>query len=281
MKNPPSPSIGWGQVPPARAGSCLAGVGDEGVDPLMCVGGDEGAHHRAVREGIAAREVRDRRDEPFRELVVAGGLDEDAGGRDAGLAGRPERGPRRLAGGMFEVGVGEDEEWALAPELKRYRRPARAAHARDLAAGRGRAGECHLVDPAVRDQRAPGIGAAGYDVEDSGRQARLAREHRVVQGREAGERRRLHHRRVPRRERVRGLLRDLEERRVPGRERPDHAVGLEDRRREDVAPERHHPPFQLVRRPRAVLELLGAPRRLGPGLGEGPPAVLAVEAREP
>ena len=281
MKNPPFWVAGWGQVPPAR--TAPASWASATRSWTLC---RESAEMRGPitvpsAKGSPPAKPATACDEPLRELAVAGGLDEDPGGRDAGLAGRPERRPRRLAHGMFEVGVGEDEEGALAPELKGHRSPARAAHARDLAAGRGRAGEGHLVDPAVRDERASRVGAAGHDVEDSGRQARLAREDCVVEGRKARERRRLHHRRVPRRERVRGLLRDLEEGRVPGGERPDDAVWLEDRRREDVAPERHHPPFELVRRARAVLELLGASRRLGPGLGEGPPAVLAVQAREP
>ena len=44
-------------------------------------------------KGSPARKAGDRHDEPFRELAVAGGLDEDPGGRDAGLAGRPRTPP--------------------------------------------------------------------------------------------------------------------------------------------------------------------------------------------
>ena len=102
-------------------------------------------------------------------------LDEQARARHAVLAGVVvlERG---LLRGRVEVGVGEDEERALAAQLGRERDEILRGRRRHEPARIGGAGEAHAAQAAVRDERRSGLLADALDdVEDAGRELGLLR----------------------------------------------------------------------------------------------------------
>ncbi len=76
----------------------------------------------------------------------------------------------------LEVGVGQDDVRALAAELERHPLQRPAALGADLAAHGGRAGEGHLVDAGVVDQRRPRLAVAGEHVYRALREAGLKRQ---------------------------------------------------------------------------------------------------------
>ncbi len=97
----------------------------------------------------------------------------------------------------------------------------------DQRAGAVGAGERHLGDQRVLDQRRADVGTeAGDDVDHAGREARLLDQLHEFEHRRRGEFRRLQHDRVAGGERGRELPRGEQQRRIPRRDGGDHAERL-------------------------------------------------------
>ncbi len=153
------------------------------------------AHVGAVGEGVA---------EPHRPRAGGEALQEGVGDRlvdvqpldgDAELSGGGEAGAYGAGGGLFEVGVVQDQHGVLAAEFERDADQAGGGALGDLAAGAGGAGEGDVVgvlDDLGADDRA----LAEHDLEDALGQAGLDEQVTGPQGGEAGLGVRLHHDRV-------------------------------------------------------------------------------------
>ena len=79
---------------------------------------DERADLDAIFDAVADLELRNSGGKASRELVVHGGLDVDAIGADAGLAGIAVLGCQSALDGCVEIGVVEDDEGGVATELE-------------------------------------------------------------------------------------------------------------------------------------------------------------------
>ena len=102
--------------------------------------------------------------EPRAELVRDRALDDELAGRHADLALVHEGAERGRVDGVVEVGVREDDERVEAAELEHDALQVPARRLRELAAGRGRAGEVdppdgRVLDELVADRRRPRPGA--------------------------------------------------------------------------------------------------------------------------
>ena len=107
------------------------------------------------------------------ERVVDAGLDVDAVGADAGLAGVPELAGDRTLDRLVEVGVVEDDERRVAAQLHRGPLDRVGALLEQDLADLGRAGEGDLAHGLVGAQLgADRAGAAGDHVEHARRDAR-------------------------------------------------------------------------------------------------------------
>ena len=164
-------------------------------------------------------------DERFRDVL----LHEEARARAAHLPLiEPDRRDDRLHR-RVEVGRVEDDGRRLAAELERELDAApRRLAAEELADAR-RARERHLVDARVGAEVTARLGAAGDDVDDARRHARLGEDLAEEERGERGVRRRLEHDGVPHRERRRDLPREHEQREVPRDDLADDADGRKPR----------------------------------------------------
>ncbi len=79
---------------------------------------------------------------------------------------------------LVERGVVEDDVRGLAAELERQLLARAGEAALDRLADLGRAGERDLVDAGMVDERGAGAAVARDDVDDAGRQLRLAQRRR-------------------------------------------------------------------------------------------------------
>ena len=141
------------------------------------------------------------------------GIEEDAGGG-------------RLAGGL-DVGIVEDHVGGLAAEFERDPFEVAGGAAQDAAADAGRAGERHLVDIGMIDQRvADDAAGAGDDVEHARRQAGFQRQFADPQRRQRGQFGRLHHDGAAAGQRRRQLPHPDHQREIPRHDHGDDADRL-------------------------------------------------------
>ena len=109
-------------------------------------------------------------------------------------------------------------------------------------------GEGDLVDVGMRHEgRAGGLAHPVEDVDDPGREARLAGQLGHAQGRQRRLLGRLHHDRVAAGQGGAPLPGQHQEREVPGDDLADHADRLTQGVREEAAADRDRPPLDLVR----------------------------------
>ena len=141
--------------------------------------------------------------------------------RGADLAGVVEAAVHRALDRGVDVGVGEDDEGAVAAQLEQLR--LQNGGRRDLLSGGGRSGEEDAVDVVVADDRRPDVAEALNDVDHSRGKPGLAEQlghHRAAGGRELG---RLPDRRVAGGDDVRERDRGDVGREVVGGDRADHS----------------------------------------------------------
>ena len=117
--------------------------------------------------------------------------------------------------GLVERGVVEHDVGGLAAELERELLAGAGHRPGDLAAHLGRAGEGHLVDAGVLDERPARLAGAGDDVDDTGRQLGLPADVGEGEGRERRGLGRLEDHRVAGGEGRRDLPRQHQQREVP------------------------------------------------------------------
>ena len=152
---------------------------------------------------------------------------------------------------------------------------------RDLAARLGAAGEGHLVDPWVGDERGAGLTAAGDQVHDAGRKPNLLEHRHQLEERRRGVFAGLQDDGVPAGEGGRELHRRELQRRVPGDDRRDDADRLPERVVEQLRPvARDDVPEDLVRDPAVVVEELRDALDLAGRLAQQLAVVERLEPRE-
>src|SRR3984957_7253572 len=157
---------------------------DEPVDTCQVIGVDQGRDRglglSTVTEHVAPRRDFEARDEVLTDRRVH----EQSRARQAHLAAVVEH-HGGLLGGGGEIGVGEDEERALAPEFGGEGYEILRGGFTDEATGLGRAGEGDPTDPRVIHERSSDLVAQSLDdVEDTVRKAGLVDEvhqHRTAQ----------------------------------------------------------------------------------------------------
>ena len=207
-------------------GAALDGVGDV---PLRALERDRVAHRAHVGrlvERIADAQLLGALDQQLDEAVVHVAVHEHALGGRADLAGEVEAAHHGGVRGGLEVGVGEHDLRPVAAELEDAVLEARVA--RDLLAGRDRAGEDDRGDVAVAGQQRADVAAAVHEVDGAGGEAGLVQhvdEQLGAQRRELG--------RLPDRRAAEGQAVDDRDagdvdREVPGRDGRDHADRLLD-----------------------------------------------------
>ena len=217
-----------------------------------------------------------------RELGLDRVMDQEAGRRNAHLAGIAELGRAGGLDGQRHVGILGDDDRGMAAQFHRHAFHVRACQRRELLAHGRRAGEGHLADDRARDQVAGDLGRVAEDQADHARRqagvdealqqrrrrgwgffGRLAQE-RATGGQGRGE-----------------LAHDLVDREVPGRERGDRTDGLFQHqllrcriaRRDDAAIDAH----AFGREP---VDDLGAGQRFAFGLGQRLALFLGQQARD-
>ena len=190
--------------------------------------------------------------------------------------------PDAAAGdGGGQVGVGEHDVGALAPELQRHPLQGVGAGPHDVLTDLLRAGEADLVDLGVLQQGLAGVGAeAGEDVEHPGGHARLVGDPGQAEGGEGGLLGGLEDDGAARREGGRDLLAGHEQGVVPGHDQaadPDrllddeaHGIGADGR---DVAADLGGPARVVLEHERRFLDvpdgvLVGLARVVGLQLGQ-------------
>ena len=116
-------------MPPVTTLAALGlGVGDELLDLLDRLLVDQRALLRAVLEARTDLQLARRSGQLLDELVIDAGLNEEAVGADAGLAGIAVLRDHGALDRAVDVGVVEDDERRVAAELHRYLLHASAAH---------------------------------------------------------------------------------------------------------------------------------------------------------
>ena len=161
--------------------------------------------------------------------------------------------------GLVDRRVLEDDVGGLAAQFEGHLLARRCAGPGDLLADLGGAGERHLVDARMGDQRAASVPRTGEDVDHAGRKVGLLAD--LGEG-QRGQRRGLgglEHHRVAASQRGRDLPGQHEQREVPRDDLPGHAQGF---RRRAIARV-----FELVGPARVVEEVCrdrGGPRRAIP-----------------
>ena len=106
--------------------------------------------------------------------VIDAALHVEAVGADAGLSGVPEFADHRAFDGFIKIGIVKDDKGRVAAQFQRdfFNRARALRH--ELAADFGRAGEAEFFHPFIAGEHfADCRGAAGDDVKDAGRYARL------------------------------------------------------------------------------------------------------------
>ena len=175
--------------------------------------------------------------------------EEQARARLTHLAGVQPAAEERGVDGRVEVGVVEDDDRALAPELQRHLLDRGGGQPHDLASDLGRPRERHLADVRVRGQaRAHVLAVAGHHVQHAGRDAAFERDPREMEEAQRRVLLRLDHDRVAGRERGRDLPEAEHEREVPWHDADAHADRL--------TPDRVHRERRVGGRGRDALEVV-------------------------
>ena len=175
-RSPPSPPCRrWRRARAPSADTrnrCLRGgalyrhgrvLGDVGGDGLPVLRGDERAHLGSFVEGVSdlkpstAGCIRERKSS--KTLL----LDEDARAGAAVLPGVAEDGGGGFAGGLLQVGVGEDNVRRLAAQLQRYPLYGAGGALGDPLTHLGRAREGYLRDVGMLDEALPDLAPRPYD----------------------------------------------------------------------------------------------------------------------
>ena len=125
-----------------------------------------------LSSGSPTRSVPMRRCSARDDLVVDRLLHEQPGARAADVALVEEDAVDDALDGLVDRGVVEDDVRRLAAELQRQLLAGAGDGAGDLLADGGGAGEGHLVDAGVLDDRAAGLAGAGDDVDHARRAGR-------------------------------------------------------------------------------------------------------------
>jgi len=154
-------------------------------------------------------------------------LDEEPRSGDARLAGRGEDARDHTLDRVLDLGVVEHDVRRFAAELEADALHAARRRLVDLLSCEVGAGERHLGDERMLDQRRARFRTeAGDDVDDTGRKAGFLDETHELERARGGVLRRLDDHRVAGRERRRQLPRQQQERRVPRDDRRDDAERL-------------------------------------------------------
>src|SRR5215212_1585916 len=262
---------------PYRHGGVL---GDVGRDGLFVLGGDERAHVGRLVEWVADAEALDRRLHEGEEVVEDAPLDEDARAGATVLPGVAEDGGWSFAGGLLEVGVGEDHVRRLAAELEGYALYGACGALGDPPPHLGRSGEGDLRDVRTLDQALPDFAPRpDDDVHDAPRDSGLpgyALERDGGQGREPGG---LEDEGVPRGQRRGHLPARDREREVPRHDEPYDAQRLTEG---DVNTARDGDALaeQSLRHPGVVVEGLGDHLHLSARVAYGLACVLRLQPRQ-
>lgn len=211
-------------------GAELARVLDLGEGLVDTAGRGDGAHGGALGGAVADDQLAGALLEHLRDLVVHAGLDVDAVGGHAGLAGVAPLEGHELVDGLVEVGVVEDDEGAVTAQLEGDLLQSLGAVGGDQLADAGGTGEGDLLDERVLAERlAQGRGVlqvGGQDVEDPGRDAGLLGQVRQDQSREGRLRAGLDDHGASRREGRASLAEDHRDGEVPGDQGSRNADGL-------------------------------------------------------
>ncbi len=163
---------------------------------VQVLGGDEGSDVGGGVEGIADAHLGHPRPQLVEEGVVDGAMDVHAGAVGADLALGVEVAEQRPGDGVVEVGVVEDDQGRLAPQLQGHRLQGRGGGRHHLLAGPHLARQGHLSDPGVGHQRPAHAGVALDDVEHSRRYPGPVVDTSQFQRREWGQLGGLEHHRV-------------------------------------------------------------------------------------
>ena len=209
-------------------------------------------------ERIANTRLERRGLERVNKRVGRASLDEHARARRAALPCVAEACLHRLARGLGDVRICENDVRALAAELERNALDVVRAELEQLGAGRGLTGKRNLVDAGMRGNAfAERCAGAGEDVEYARGHAGLDRdfaEHQRRQRRVAG---RLENHRTSGCKCRRHLPGSGEEGKIPRRDRGHHAQGFPQREVEHVRAHRDRVAEELVHRAGVVLEHVG------------------------
>src|SRR5581483_10671111 len=170
------PGVRVGDDDGGEPGGGEVGAAGEGGDAAVAVeqpgqAAKMGLVDDAGRFG-ATGEALDLGDEPVDEGRADAPFDEDVVGGDAGLAGVDQLGPGDAAGGDVEIGVGGDDDRALASQFERHGREVAGRRGHDDPADPGAAGEEDVVEgpleqrlrhlhPALDDGNGAGVDVAG------------------------------------------------------------------------------------------------------------------------
>ena len=147
----------------------LAGTLDEPLDPREVLRVDERRERRLRLARIARDVLIDRRVEALEEIAGDVRVHEEPGARQAHLAAVVVH-LGRAGGRVVQVGVAEDQEWALAAELAREGHEVGGCSLADRARGLRRPGERDAPRQRVRDESRSDVLADSLDdVEDSRR----------------------------------------------------------------------------------------------------------------
>src|SRR5439155_19230058 len=111
--------------------------------------------------------------EPTNKVLVHAALDIDPLCAHTRLSCIEERGEQRTVDGSVEIGIREHEHRVPAPELEHRRTSARGRCRCYTAAYRYGAGEEHLRDTRISDERGADLRFAVHDLHEPGRRARF------------------------------------------------------------------------------------------------------------
>jgi dimethylglycine dehydrogenase len=204
--------------------------------------------------GIADPRAARQLDDAFDHLVVDLALHQQARAGKAGLPSRREDARHRAVDRALDVGIGKHDIGRLAAELERHRFQASGHRAIDGKAAGLSAGERHLRNVGMRDQRHAGLRRKSrHRIHHAGREAGLGEQLREGEGRGGGVLGRLDDHRVARGKRRRQLPGQEQQRRVPRHNRHDHADRLAPGEGEHAGlVDRQHSTFDLVRQPAEI-----------------------------
>ena len=219
--------------------------------------------------------------EPVDELVMNRLLDQQPRSGDAGLACGGEDAGNRSLDRVVHMGVVKDDIGRLAAEFHRHLLHVTCRSRIDRSPGHVRAGERHLGDSGVIDQRTTRLRAEPrYNVDHSRRKNPVGDLHEL-QGRRRRVFRRLDHGGIAGRKQRSELPGKQKKRRVPGHDARAHAERLPQRVVEMAGfIDRDHRSFDLVAQPGIIVVPLGQIPALGAHLGNQLAVVTHLKVRQ-